>query len=215
MASPKYFSYLNDLKYAVNIDKAGHANEINIKDFFNLVRIREGIYKKETIYTSHYVKNGERPEQISYDLYGTEAYYWTVLQCNDIVDYYNEWPLSQVELNDYILKKYGGYEGAGEVHHWETQEVLDERGVLVLPKGMYVHEGFTYEYRPNPTIPVYRTSFPAAVSNADYEQRVNEEKSNIQVINQIYISDIVRDFRNWGRLRKEAYSQYDISDTNY
>lgn len=215
MTTPNYFSYHNNLKYATSIDKSGRTNVINIKDYFHLSRLKDSIYKEETLYNEYYVKNGERPEQISYDLYGTEAYYWIILQVNDIVDYYNEWPLSQVELNDFILKKYGGYEGAGETHHWETVETKDDNGKLVLPGKMYVNRGFTYEYRPNPLTPIYRVSFPAEVSNTIYEQRTNEEKSQIQVVDPTFISDIVRDVRNFAKNSQVSFSDYDISDTSY
>ncbi|GAH23493.1 unnamed protein product, partial [marine sediment metagenome] len=59
----------------------------NIKDYFNLARVREDIFKEDTLYNEYYVKNGERPDQISYEKYGTEAFYWVILQVNDIIDY--------------------------------------------------------------------------------------------------------------------------------
>lgn len=195
MGQPKYFSYNPDLEYAVSVDKAGHASTVNIKDYFNLSRVRDDVYKQETLYVEYYVKDGERPEQISYSLYGSEAYYWVVLQVNDIVDYYNEWPLSQTELNEFILKKYGSYVGAEQIHHYETVETHDAEGNLVLPGGMVVPEDFVFTYPEHPAYSVYLTSRPYGVTNSLYEQRENEKKSKIQVLQKKYIYDYVRDTR--------------------
>ena len=67
------------------------------KDFFRLMRVRDDIYAEDTMYYEYVVQNGQRPEQISYDLYGDERYYWMILQVNDITDYWNP-QLDQVEL---------------------------------------------------------------------------------------------------------------------
>lgn len=215
MGTPKYFDYNPNLEYAVSVDKAGHTNTINIKDYFNLSRVRDNIFKEETLYVEYYVKDGQRPEQISYELYGSEAYYWVILQINDVIDYYNEWPLSQVELNEFILKKYGGYAGSEAIHHYETVETHDSEGNLVLPGGMVVPEDFVFTYPEHPAYSVYLTSVPYGVTNSLYEQRENEKKSKIQVLQERYLYDFVRDVRiNAGRYVQERVMRSEISVLN-
>ena len=131
MGNPNYFSYLPNLDYTIKLDKAGNTTNIDIKDYFHLLKVREDIYKEETLYEPYFVKDGARPEQVSYELYGDERYYWVVLQVNDIVDYYNEWPLSSYELDQYIKDKYG-FPGSEDIHHWETLEVKDLDGNVIL-----------------------------------------------------------------------------------
>ena len=93
---------------------------------------RDDIRAEKTIYSPYIIKNGERPDQISYKEYGDEQYYWIILQINEITDYYNEWPLSQYELDEYITKKYGVV-GADEVRHYETTSEIKMRMVLYCP----------------------------------------------------------------------------------
>lgn len=212
MGTPNYFSYFKDIKYAVSANKAGIENFINIKDYFHLLRVRDDIFKEDTVYVEYYVKNGERPDQISYDKYGTEAFYWMILQVNDIVDYYNEWPLSQNELNEFILKKYGGFEGAEGIHHYETIETFDDEGNFVLPGGQIVPEDFVYYYPDARDQTVILSSFPTAITNSEYEQRLNEEKSKIQIIQPKYIYDLDRDVRVFGNNTKLQESDIDIRD---
>ena len=212
MASPKYFEYFKNIKYAVSANKSGQTNNINIKDYFNLARVREDIFKEDTLYNEYYVKNGERPDQISYEMYGTEAFYWVILQVNDIVDYYNEWPLSQTELNEFILKKYDGVEGAESIHHYETVETLDLNKNLVMPGGMVVPEDFQYFYPSDTANSVYLSTTPVGITNSDYEQRLNEKKSKIQIVQPKYIHDYVRETRLFAKGTDDQKSSIDISD---
>ena len=212
MASPKYFSYFKNIDYAVNANKAGIPNTIKIKDYFNLLRVRDDIYKEDTLYTEYYINDGERPDQISYNEYGTEEFYWIIMQINDITDYYNEWPLSQNELNEFILKKYGSYEAAGDIHHYETVETLDDDGNFVLPGGQTVPKDFLYYYPATLGSEVILSSAPVGVTNQEYEQRLNEQKSKIYIIQKKYIYDIDRDVRNYAFKSNAKVSEIDIRD---
>jgi len=208
MAQPTYFSNFPNLEYAVSVNKAGHTNNITIKDYFRLLLPRDDIYKEDTLYTTYFVMDGERPDQISYKQYGDEQFYWVILQINGIIDYYNEWPLSTVELEKFMLNKYETWENTKEVHHWETVETKNSEGNIVLPKGMYVDETFVYYYTDeNETI---LSSLPSAVTNYEYEERVNERKSHIQILNARYIDDYMRDIRNYAKSRLKSKSVVDI-----
>ena len=70
MASPEYFSRFPNIDYGVKINKAGLVDTIKIKDYFHLLTVRDDITPTTTIYEPYFVKNGERPDQVSYDYYG-------------------------------------------------------------------------------------------------------------------------------------------------
>ena len=210
MASPTYFSNLPNLTYSVSINKAGKTNDIRIKDYFRLLRIRQDVRRTDTLYVDYYIKDGQRPDQISYELYGDEKFYWVILQVNDIIDYNNQWPLSYMALDNYIIKKYKGRAGAEEIHHYETTEEYNEAGLLMLPGGMIVDKDFTYDYHYNNN--TRKVSFPVAVTNHEFETRLNDKKSSIQVIDQKYIWDIDRDTRNYYTNLSNQKSDVDISN---
>ena len=197
MSTPHYFKSFPNLDYTIAANRAGIPTTIQIKDYFHLLRIRDDIFKNDTLYYQYVVKNGERPDQVSYKEYGQEGWYWIVLQTNDIVDYYNEWPLSFQELEKFILKKYGSYEKAGEPHHWETEDTFNEDGNLVLHGGLEVSKDFYYEYPMIAGGSLFKTAFPVPVSNREHEERLNEKKSHINLIQQKYIPDIIRDINNY------------------
>lgn len=214
MAFPTYFRTFPNIKYAISVNKSGIGEYINIKDFFHLLKVRDDILKEDTLYTEYSIENGERPENVSFKLYGDEQYYWVLLQINDIVDYYNQWPLSSFEFEEHIIKKYKTWAIAEQIHHWETVETFDDDGNLVMPGGVVVNQDYVFHY---PNIPgsgddvVERSSFPTPVSNLRYEQRLNEKKSNIVVLKELYIPDYVRETANYMRLREPQNSEVNIS----
>ena len=211
MTTPKYFSYLPNVQYALSANKAGQVNYAEFKDYFRMAVVRDDIFREDTVYTQYSVKNGERPDQISYDLYGDEQYYWILLQINDVTDYYNQWPLSDKELDEYVAKKYGA-KGASEIHHYETVETYDSDDNLVLPGGLEVPESFSYTYPSEIGGTTYLTSLPQYVTNIGYERALNEEKSQIFVLKRRYLSDYVREFKAYGRNAKEQVSFISIDD---
>jgi len=198
MAKPSYFKHFPNIKYAVSANKAGQANYIDIKDYFHLLRVRDDIFTNDTLYYDYVIRDGQRPDQVSYDEYGDEQYYWLILQVNDIVDYYNEWPLSNYEFERFILRKYKSYEKAGETKFYRSLPTYDSENNLVYPGGVVVDEFFGYSYPDYPGSSVFRNVInKKSVSNMDYERELNEEKMHIRLIQKKYLGDIMRELRRY------------------
>ena len=216
MSTPRYFQYFPDIQYALSINKAGKPNYINIKDYFHLLQVRDDVYREETLYTRYKIQNGERPDQISYKFYGDEQFYWIILQVNEIIDYYQQWPLSETELGEFVNKKYGGAVGSKKIHHYETVATYDEAtpSNLMLPGGLKVPENFVFTYPVTPGGDVYKTSRPIGVTNYDYERELNDAKSDIFILDKKYIYDYEREVRTYARNLEPSVSYLDAVDTN-
>ena len=198
MSTPQYFQQLPNLRYAQTINKAGVANYVEMKDFFRLMRVRDDIYAEDTMYYEYVVQNGQRPEQISYDLYGDERYYWMILQVNDITDYWNEWPLDQVELETFIKEKWGSK--ADDVAYYETPEVKNDEGTVLLEAGLVVPQSFIFYYYPDPdTNDIMLSAMPSAVTNRQDEVKKNDKKASINVLQKKYVYDLEREWNNYAR----------------
>jgi len=210
MSTPTYFSNLPNLTYSVSINKAGQTKDIEIKDYFRLLRIREDAKRTDTFYVDYVVKDGERPDQIAYNEYGEEQFYWMILQVNAITDYNSQWPLSYDALDFFILDKYGGRPQAAETHHFETQDVYNERGLLMIPGGMYVDSDWSAEYQYDDV--TRKVSYPVPITNYLYETRLNNKKSQIRIVDKRYIWDLQRETRNFYKRLVEQKSDVDISD---
>ena len=218
MSTPKYFESFPDIQYSLSLDKAGNPNYIDIKDYFHLAKVREDIFREDTLYYEYVIKDGQRPDQIAYQEYGDEKYYWIILQVNEIYDYYNQWPMNYNDLYNWTVDKYGSAEAANAVHHYETVETKDPEGNVVLPAGLQVPENFIYRYNiPDPTSAddelVTLSSLPVSVSNFQYEQKRNQEKESINLLDSKYIDDYVRQYRKFAKgLPRGVKSDINVSD---
>ena len=235
MAYPDYFSRFPNIKYPYKINRAGITETFTIKDYFHLLKVRDEILSVDTFYSPYTVLNGERPDQISYRLYNDESLYWVILQVNDIVDVHNEWPLGNYELDQYIIKKYGSIEKSNDVHHYETIETYDEEGNRVLPgrggdgpvdrnglgeSGLWVPENFTFTYRLHPNKQASRTlsgstgPLPACtpVTNRQYEYDLNEDKSQIWVLQKKYLSQYLQEVTSYANSISDIDASLEVSD---
>ena len=210
MATPTYFSNFPDIDYAFKINKAGQPVGCMIKDYFHLMKVREDLFKYDTLYDNYYINKGQRPDEISYELYDDEQYYWVILQINDITDYYNQWPMHDNELEDYINLKYGTEEKADAIRFYETEPQYDDNDTVIYPGGIVVSEDFVYpsnlgiSYQP-----------PSAVTNRAYEWRLNDLKREIQVIQPKYMPDLIRDYERYAKSLPDVKSEVSISDVKY
>ena len=143
-------------------------------------------YKSEvTIFTEITVGDGERPEDIATRYYGNPFFNWTILVINDIVDYYNQWPRSIVQLQDYINSKYTNPQAT---KHHITTEVKDANENIIVPAGKVVPSNFQVAYFNGAT--TVTASPVASVTNAAYEFDLNAKKQTIQIVK----PDIIEDF---------------------
>lgn len=213
MSKPKYFQNFPNIQYALRANKAGKRENIEIKDYFNLLKVRDDIYREETIYSPYTVKNGQRPDQISYDYYGDEQFYWIVLQVNEITDYYNQWPLSETELTEFVNKKYGGPAAAGATRNWETTETFDNATPpnLLLEGGLTVPENYIFYYPSVPGSSITLSSKATSLSNYQYERRLNDRKSQIYLLDKKYIQGYESEVRNYAKNLDPLTSYVDLS----
>ena len=161
-----------------------------------------------TIFDEYVVKNGERPEDIATSIYDNPFYNWTILIINDIVDFYDQWPRSTKQLQEYVEQKYDQPMGT---KHYVTYEVKDDNGNVVCPAGKIVPQDFqvafyngTTTVTANPTV---------SVSNYQYEDELNSKKEKIQIIRPEFIEDFVASYYELlGRRETQiARSRTDIS----
>jgi hypothetical protein len=66
-----------------------------------LDRVKDDI----SFYKTYYIRNGDRPDQVSYTLYDTADYYWTFYNLNDDLKR-RGWPLTNTELDEKAKREY-------------------------------------------------------------------------------------------------------------
>ena len=78
------------------------------------------------------------------------------------------------------------------MHHYETREVKDANGRLILPKGKVVDSTFTI---PDPDTYTAIISPINGISNYEYEVRKNDAKRSIFLLKESYLQQFLNDMR--------------------
>ena len=186
-----YFRELPDLRYPSFLpNKTSSLDYVEVKNIFRRAKLRDDLQNNFTIFNKYEIPMGARPDTVAENLYGSSQFDWVVLTVAGILNVRNEWPLSDRDIYDYSFDKYG--ESLNSVKFFETKEVKDVDGRLVLPKGKVVDSNFTI---PKPGEPTATLNPVTGISNYEYEVRLNEEKRNIFVLRLEYLQEFVNDFR--------------------
>ncbi len=212
MANP-YFRNMPNFEY-VNRTKDGQfiSNYTQVKNFFKKGRMREDIFQDLTIFEKYNIKGDDRPDNVANEIYGDPTLDWVVLTSNNIVNIYNEWPLSQQVFEDYILDKYGTYEKLDETHHYESNEVKDSTGLIIFPKGVQVSAAQSVSfYEPTRDEQVTVNPVSKAVTNYQYEEEINNKKRRIFLLKPSYLNVVFDDLEEMMEYKKGS-TQY-VSET--
>ena len=190
-----YFRQVPDFDY-VNRDSDGKSigDYQVVKNLFKRVKIRQDILENLAYFTQYRVSGDDRPDNVAFEIYGDESFDWLVLLSNNIMNIQTEWPLTQAAFNEFLIKKYGDIEKSNNIHHYETRELKNDRGEIVVRKGLTVPKNYKIEYFDTKRNQyVVRTNEVDAVTNYTYEVRKEEAKRNIYLIKSDYLELILED----------------------
>ena len=187
-----YFRELPNLRYPSFLpEKTSSLDYVEVKNIFRRAKLRDDLQNNFTVFDKYEVPMDARPDTVAEDLYGSAQFDWVVLTVAGILNVRNEWPLSDKDIYDYSFDKYG--ESLNSVRFFETKEVKDTNGRLILPEGKVVDSNFTI---PKPGEPTATLNPVTGISNYEYEVRLNEEKRNIFVLREEYLQEFLSDMRD-------------------
>ena len=201
-----YFKELPTLRYPSFLsDKNSSLEYVDAKNLFRRVKLREDLQNIITLFDKYEIPEGFRPDNVAEQLYGTAQLDWVVIVCAGIVNIRAEWPLSNTDLFNYATNKYG--ENLNEVKYYETKEIKDFKGRVVLEGGKRVNKEFKISYFENGEVKtndltklgtnVVAIDDPvSSVSNYVHETRINNDKRNIFVLKNGFLQQFLDDFRD-------------------
>ena len=161
-------------------DVKGIENYKLLPNILRRVKLRAGIRSGAFLFDKYDVRDGERPEDIAFKLYGDPELHWVVLMTNNITDRYYQWPLSQPQFQEHLKDKYGsGNEDA--VHHYEITQTSGPTS-----SRDYSHMVECNSDEDNPSI----------ITNRQYEQRKQDEYRQIRLLDKRYLGVFTEEFDN-------------------
>ena len=207
-----YFSEVPNFEYVSRLPDAKISDYITVKNFFKRGFLREDIFQNLTFFTKYSISGNDRPDNVAFEIYQDSTLDWLVLMANNIVNIQNEWPLSNVDFDELMLDRYGSYDTLfNGIHHYETIEVKDARDVKIVNAGLKVESDYSVTFFDERAGQMKTVTPTIPVTNYQYEQKVNEDKRNIYLLQPRYIQ-VVRDDLEDLMTYREGSTQY-MSET--
>ena len=170
-----YFSQFEQGYY----DLKGDGKEKLVTDLMTRVKVREKIIDEASLYDKYDVPSGERPEDTAFKHFGSSQYHWVILMTNNITDAYYEWPMSEQTFETFLIDKYAE---PGAVHHYEVSQ----------SSGRTSGQGpDDYSYLVEVNSDATGTQ---SVSNREYEQRLQDQRRQINLLNPSYLNTFLEEF---------------------
>ena len=188
-----YFRELPDLQYQSSLPhKISSLDYVRVKNLFRRIQIREDLKDKFILFNKYQIPEGARPDTVAEEFYGRTDYDWVVLLTAGITSVRDQWPLSDRDIYRFVETKYT-VQNMNDIHHYETTEVLDSKGRLILPSGQIVDSNFSI---PDPDNKNNVDLNPVVgVTNYEYEVRKNDEKRSIYLLRPEYLQQFLNDMR--------------------
>lgn len=98
-----YFNYFPNTLYRVN-----SASDVAVKNILLRAKIKDILVESESAFLDYRIRDGETPESLANRIYDRPDYHWIILMFNEIHDVYNQWPMSNNELENMMAKEYTG-----------------------------------------------------------------------------------------------------------
>ena len=207
-----YFSEVPNLEYVSRLPDAKISDYITVKNFFKRGFLREDIFQNLTFFTKYQIQGNDRPDNVAFQVYNDSTLDWLVLIANNIVNIQNEWPISNMDFDELMLDKYGSYDTLfNGIHHYETIEVKDARDVKIVNAGLKVESNYSVTFFDERADQMKTVTPTIPVTNYQYEQKVNEDKRNIYLLQPRYLQ-VVRDDLEDLMTYREGSTQY-MSET--
>jgi hypothetical protein len=188
-----YFSNFPSLVYDLSL-RYEPPLTFTVRDITTNVRFRKDILENVVAFEVYDIQDGESPEKISENLYGSPYYHWVIMLVNERYDYLNDFPMAQRELEGLIDQKYG--EDKFAIKQYETVEIKNSSGRVLLKPGLVVSSTYTFSYNDlgaNIVVPNSQCTVP--ISNYDFEFRRNESLRQIKVLAPELLDEIIVRFR--------------------
>ena len=149
-----------------------------VTDLFRRVKIKEKILDEASLYQEYDVPNGERPEDTAMKHFGDPQYHWVILMTNKGQDGFYDWPLDFRAFETFIKDKYANPDA---IHHYEKAQ----------SSGKTTSNDYSHLIEVNETEPG-----AMSVSNREYEERIQDTKRKIKLINPGFLPVLLEEFDN-------------------
>lgn len=176
-----YFKDFPYTTYTLNGKTEVVTDILRRSSFFDPVKNNVAVYRE------YYVIEGDTPESLANEFYGSVNLYWIILLFNSMHDPNFEWPLDQQELNTYCENLYGA-NGMYKTRYYE----LNGNIVGEYKEYDYTDENFVWV---PPSNPFPDNLLVKRITHFEHEERQNDSKRRIKIPREEFVGEIVKQFK--------------------
>jgi len=140
------------------------------------VKQRAKVSDVSNLFDIYDVPDGETPETTAFKHFGSPTYHWVVLMTNNITDRFYGWPL---DFSQFELFVYDRYTNPDAIHHYE----------LAQSSGPTTSSDYSHLIEVNSD-----EVGASAVTNREYEQRLNDKKRQINILDPSFLGAFTSEF---------------------
>ncbi len=162
-----------------NYDLKGDGKFKLVTDIMRRVKVRSKIVDEASLYDKYDVPSGEKPEDTAFKHFGDAELHWVILLTNNVTDRYYDWPLSFQDFEAFVKDKYANPDG---IHHYE----------VTRSSGKTTGNGpddYSHKIEVNSD-----ASGAQSVSNREFEQRLQDQKRQIKLLNPSFLGLFIQEF---------------------
>ena len=162
-----------------NYDLKGDGKFKLVTDIMRRVKVRSKIVDEASLYDKYDVPSGEKPEDTAFKHFGDAELHWVILLTNNVTDRYYDWPLSFQDFEAFVKDKYANPDG---IHHYE----------VTRSSGKTTGNGpddYSHKIEVNSD-----ASGAQSVSNREFEQRLQDKRRTIKLLNEQYLPTFIEEF---------------------
>jgi hypothetical protein len=179
-----YFRNIPRVGYDIN--GTGKNSFLSVTNIMKRVKFKPSALEDISSYYPYFVKEGERPDIVSNEQYGTIGYAYLIMLVNDIHDPNFDWPLSSQIFEKFIGNKYGSVASAlsGIKTYYQIIRAEVPRTELKerVPEVKFAVDVTTYN--------ALGEGDRSTLTDYEYEGELNDAKREIRLINPAFIQDI-------------------------
>ena len=221
-----YFRHLPNIAYQSPLSHKNRSDDyIVIKNIFRRTKLFDFLSSNVSVFQKFVIGDGARPDTVAEDLYGDSSLDFVVILTAGITNVNHQWPIQDHQVYEFALEKYGSEAEMTSIHHYETLEIVDDNGRLILPPNLIVDGDFkisgTINKYPSTRytlksltgnrqlddkdeFSVLTDSIASPITNLEYEYIQNEKRREIDVLRNSYVNMFIEYMRDVVRYDKSS-----------
>jgi hypothetical protein len=99
---------------------------IEVTDIFKRFKFLNNFKEDVRFYQSYYVQDNETPEQLAFRFYESVDWWWLILLFNEILDPFYDWPMSQIQTEEWAKKLVPTWETNYSTYYAKLETIIAE-----------------------------------------------------------------------------------------